>query len=170
MCRWWAASFRGRSIVPGRSTQSLAMRKRAVPTDPHLILCQEEVRKLRSDLWMARRNLIELMPQPLEEMLTSYFSLKSREDVYRWWQDVVENVLTRATPKSWQEMKGASSISDRAYCPLCGGSSQNINGEMGFAYPEGLRRHLGGTFNARPCTVMEAAKQLARDHVDNIHG
>jgi hypothetical protein len=79
---------------------------------------------------------------------------------------LVEHLLGHAKPQPWQEMRGVSSISDRARCPLCGGSSDNPHGEEGFAYPEGLRRHLAGSYNARQCNVVKAAVDLAWDHSD----
>lgn len=126
----------------------------------------EEVRKLRSDLWMARRDLVDLMPPDLEAILMGFYSANLTDSPYPWVHQMVEQLLQHATPRPWQEMGGASSISDRALCPLCGGGSDNPFGEQGFAYPEGLRRHLAGSYNARQCRITRAAIDLAWSHLD----
>jgi hypothetical protein len=70
-----------------------------------------------------------------------------------------------ASPKPAKEMGEFSSSSDRAYCPLCGESADNIYDTKGFAFPEGLTRHLEGSYNARRCDVTKAAFALALEHV-----
>ncbi len=100
-------------------TVSHGGRKRAVPLDVQVIALTEEVRKLRSELWSTRRDLIGLMKSDIEALLTSYYSVPMPDGLY---------------------------------------------GEEGFAYPEGLRRHLAGSYNARQCAVVKAAIELAWDH------
>ncbi len=139
-------------------------RKRAVPLDVQVIALTEEVRKLRSELWSTRRDLIGLMKSDIEALLTSYYSVPMPDGPYPWADQLVEKLLEHATARSRHDMGGISSLSDRALCPLCGGGSDNPYGEEGFAYPEGLRRHLAGSYNARQCAVVKAAIELAWDH------
>jgi hypothetical protein len=139
------------------------MARRAVSADVHALT--EEVRELRSDLWTVRYSMLQLMRPELEALLTSFFSLKATDKPYRWADELVEKLLDHAKPRPSREMGGVSSSSDRALCPLCGGGSDNPHGEEGFAFPEGLRRHLSGSYNARQCVITKAAIDLAWDHV-----
>lgn len=141
------------------------MARRHLVADAEIAALTEEVRKLRSDLWMARRDLVDLMPPELEAILTGYYSAGLKDSPYPWADQMVEELLKHAAPRPWREMAGASSISDRALCPLCGRGSDNPFGEQGFAFPEGLRRHLAGSYNARQCRVARAAIDLAWSHV-----
>lgn len=140
------------------------MAKRSPPLDLRLESLMDEVRKLRQELWLVRHNLVGLMPSKLEQLLSSYYALPEGEEPYNWQDALVEKLLEHASPRPRLEMGGVSSYSDRAICPLCGGSSDNPHGEEGFAYPEGLRRHLAGSYNARQCVVTKAAIELAWDH------
>ena len=53
-------------------------------------------------------------------------------------------------------------MGDRAYCPLCGGSSQNFYGGEGYAYPDGLRRHLESSYNAHRCAIVGLCRENVR--------
>lgn len=52
-----------------------------------------------------------------------------------------------------------SSYRPEAVCPLCGGIPQTIY-STGFAYPEGLRRHLEGYGNAKQCIITSMITEL----------
>lgn len=120
---------------------------------------EERVKKLEDDLFLARRSILSLMPESLHTSLNSYYSIKSREDSYRWKDDVAQQVIEHATPLP----RVSEYFGERAMCPLCGKGS-NSPYEEGFSIPEGLRRHLVGFGNTHQCVVSEAAFALARDY------
>jgi len=105
----------------------------------------EEVRKLKEDLYLARRTVIEIVGDEAGRILSSYHS-----------RSIVDDVLKLAKPRPMFD-------GDRALCPLCGGGSQSPYA-TGFAFPEGLRRHLLGEYNSHKCAVMAVAGGLAVDY------
>ncbi|MCQ4241909.1 hypothetical protein [Stutzerimonas stutzeri] len=125
---------------------------------------EDECRKLRSDLYMARTTILQLMPEAVQEAVKGYISCKSHDDVWQWKRGAIENILLLAQSKPAKEMDEYASSTDRAYCPLCGGSAQTIYGGKGFAFPDGLRRHLEGSYNSHQCSVFEAIQGLGREH------
>ena len=135
-------------------------------TQPPAIVLEQEIAKLRHDLDFARNAVLQLMPDELFRLLTGYYDCKTREDVWqRWFNKTVEQIIERAEPNPAREMQEFSSSSDRAFCPLCGGSADNIYDVKGFAYPEGLSWHLHGSHKATQCIVTKVAIDLALDHV-----
>ncbi|MFM0097116.1 hypothetical protein PQQ87_16005 [Paraburkholderia nemoris] len=130
-------------------------RNYTTPSNP----LEDRIKTLESELYMARASIIGLMPDPLRAPLHSYYSVKSREDSYRWREDVAQQIIDQATilPQT------VGYLGDRAMCPLCGDGSSSPY-EKGFSMPEGLRRHLVGFGNTRQCVVTLAAFALARDH------
>jgi hypothetical protein len=124
--------------------------------------------KLRSELWETRTALIGMAPAAVYPVLTSYFECKTMRDILKWQSWTIDKILAAAEPKPAREMKDYGSASDRAYCPLCGESANNVIEVEGFAFPEGLRRHLEGSYNARQCVVTKAAIELAREHVADL--
>jgi hypothetical protein len=121
---------------------------------------EDAIRRLKSDLYEARTTIIELMPEDIQRLLTSYYSCESRQQTYGWAESVADEIVESAEVLPRQQ---GFYFSDRAYCPLCGHGSESPY-ESGFAVPEGLRRHLVGWGNTRQCRVMEAALYLAGDY------
>jgi hypothetical protein len=126
---------------------------------------EAEINRLRSDLYMARTTIVELMPEQVRQLIQHYHGFKSHDEAYQWEQDLIGKLIAISQPKPAKEMRDYSSFTERAYCPLCGGSAQSIYGTVGFAFPEGLRRHLAGTYNSGRCLVFEAIRGLSRDSV-----
>ena len=124
-------------------------------------LCEAEVDRLRNELFVARMAIIGMAPREFQDFLSGFFSCKSRKEAYEWHHKTVQKIVERVQPKLATEMGDVEYNGPRAYCPLCGSSSDNIFQVRGFAYPEGLTRHLKGSFNARHCDVMKAALGLA---------
>ena len=115
-----------------------------------------KIKDLESELDDARRDIISLMPEKLQDVLRSYFRCESREERGRWDFIVARQIIDEAEllPRvQWYN-------GDRAYCPLCKAGSSSPYDE-GFTVPEGLDRHLNGR-GAYPCIVMSAATRLAR--------
>ena len=129
---------------------------------------ERQVGSLRDELREAWLDLLEMVPDEAQNILTSYRTLKTREEMFAWLNSVAEQVIEKTQPKPAREMSGLDPNSSRAFCPLCGGSSQGFFGELGFVHPEGLRRHLRGDHNARQCRVMKAAERLARESVRGV--
>lgn len=134
------------------------MRKSNLPPQ---INADERFQKAESDLYFARQTILELMPSPFDAILESYLSCQSRADSRAWEakvaDEVIQNaqVLTREEGSYWEE---------RAYCPLCRGSS-SAPYDVGFSLPEGLRRHLvGWGGRTHQCRVMVAVMGLARNY------
>lgn len=120
---------------------------------------QQKIRRLEDGLYLARYTIVELMPDNVQEIMKGYYSCRSRQELYRWKHEVVEQIINLANILSAEE---GSYSSDRAYCPLCGQGTSSPY-ERGFSVPEGLRRHLTGRGNSQQCMVMQAAMSLARD-------
>lgn len=126
---------------------------------------EEEVRRLNDELWTARNAVLEVLPDHLSQVLDRYYDCSTREGVFTWLDTAIDAVLGSAERKPARDMGEYSSSSDRAFCPLCRGSADTIYGEKGFAFPDGLDRHLRGSHNARQCVVMKVVTDLALDHV-----
>jgi hypothetical protein len=104
----------------------------------------DEIRKLKDDLYTARCTVIEILGEEIERVLFSYLS-------------------------GMKEGAKPTYDGDRARCPLCGGSSQAPYA-AGFAFPEGLRRHLLGEYNSNMCVVMTIAGELAQEYAEKRNG
>jgi len=105
--------------------------------------------------------LIGIAAPEFQDLLHGIFSCKRRKEAYEWQRIATEKIIERVKPSPAKEMGDVPHNGPRAYCPMCGGSPDNIYQIQGFAYPEGLRRHLEGSFNARQCDVMKAALAIA---------
>lgn len=92
--------------------------------------------------------------------MNAYYACRSRQKLYSWEHDAVEEIIKLANILSTEER---SFFSDRAYCPLCGEGSSSPY-ERGFSVPEGLRRHLTGRGNIQKCSVTQVAMSLAHDY------
>ena len=119
---------------------------------------EDRIQHLENELFKARYAIIGLMTDEMQNLLKGYYHCKSRKEGYEWESQVVDKIVAIATP-----IPAASYFSERANCPLCGRGAQSPY-EQGFSIPDGLSRHLGGTYNARQCDVTEAAFTLAREY------
>jgi hypothetical protein len=128
----------------------------AIIIDPY----KEEIRALSNQLREARYTILSLMPKAAQDALKSYLSCESRQETHGWLNRTAETVVALAHILPPEE---GSYFSNRACCPLCGGEGSSPY-ERGFTVPEGLRRHLVGWGNIRPCEVLEAAFELAHEH------
>jgi hypothetical protein len=123
---------------------------------------QDEIRRLESELYLARATIIGLVRLPeLAELLRNQISCKTFEEVDDWEQRTADSIIEFAnqteTPagRNWDGRL-------RVLCPLCGDEPQSPYDE-GFLLDEGLRRHLLGTYNAQRCSVFKAAHEMALD-------
>ena len=121
---------------------------------------EPEIQRLQMDLDRARRAIIHLMPESLQEILFSYRQCTSRGEVYQWREKVSDQIVECAKPFP----RRSAYDNERANCPLCGGSPQNFyEFQQGFTLPIGLHRHLVGWGNTHQCDVTLAAFELASD-------
>jgi hypothetical protein len=125
----------------------------------------DEVKRLREEIFWLRQTIHALLPVEVARVLSSYHHCESLEDAHRWTDNVAEQISDFAEPRPAGEM-GELGPGERAYCPLCKASSQSPYAK-GFAFPEGLLKHLLGQGNARECLVMRAARVAARDYVQD---
>src|SRR5689334_13783257 len=103
-----------------------------------------ELERLRTELRRARWTILMLLPTPVQPVLSSYRSCKTRDEVWAWEQEVIYRLKDLAVDKPASEM-GDWGHRTRAYCPVCGEGSLNPLGQEGFVYPRGLLRHLTGS-------------------------
>ena len=118
-----------------------------------------EKERLERALESARRTILSLLPDRVQDRLRSYYELQTWHDFHRWEHDIIEHFVENAfvLPETVN-----SYFAPRAYCPLCG-SSSSAPYEHGFSLPEGLRRHLKGWGNVRPCDVVEQVLAMVLD-------
>lgn len=126
----------------------------------------EKIYKLENDLYMARRTIINLMSEDIQNILMSYHSCSTYEDSWKWADITADKIIRLAETKPATEMSEYCSSTPRALCPLCKESSLNPFGTKGFAIPEGLRRHLLGHNNSHECQVFGTARALARAYLN----
>ena len=130
---------------------------------------EERMLKLEDELFEARTTVISLLPESTQDILESYYSLKSRHDLYVWLHEVARKIAYLAQPRPAAEMGRPSSSTPRASCPLCGEGCVDPFGAQGFAFPKGLLRHLRGSHSSTQCRVFSVAKNLAFEHAHD-HG
>jgi len=136
---------------------------------PHEL--EAELARLRSDLYFARRAIVDLAPARTHYLINSYFQqCKTQADVPLWRSDLVKKLLALADARPAKEMGDFDATTDRAVCPLCCGSAEKVFDVRGFAFPADLERHLEGSDNTRECEVMKAVKGLAIEYVNDLEG
>lgn len=92
--------------------------------------------------------------------------IQTLADVADWAEHAASAMLDLCHPQPAETMGGCRGDSPRATCPLCGGDSSTSDDVKGFAVPDGIIRHLLGTYNARQCPVFGAAVAQARAQFD----
>ncbi len=120
----------------------------------------ERVRRLEGELYLARRDIVELMPDAIAGLMRDYHGCRTREDHYAWEKRGGEAAIDLAEPDP-----AASHWQPRARCPLCRGGSSGPY-DISFTIPEGLRRHLEGFGNVRQCPRTRAAFSIAHDALE----
>lgn len=121
-----------------------------------------EIRRLKDELWMARSTIIELLPERQRVILESCRDCSTEMKERAWRDSTIKKIMELAERYPPEEMGDYVSIAPRALCPLCGESSLNPFGVRGFAFPEGLLRHLKGSHNSQRCRVFSEVLAFAR--------
>lgn len=124
---------------------------------------EKRIRVLEDELFRARLTVFHLIPPNAREILDGLYLLETPRDVYDWFEGAMKQVLDLAEPFLAEDGRTGRSLGHRARCPLCGeSSSDRYNPDNGFAFPEGLLRHLLGERNANQCGVAREAVAEAR--------
>lgn len=123
---------------------------------------EEQIKRLKDDLYLARINIISVAPDELVRLLHGYATCDSRERAYLWLEEVAREIIPHAKILTREE---GSVFGERAYCPLCRQGSTAAY-DRGYSIPEGLYRHLIGYGNVHQCVVTEAAFKLALEHLE----
>src|SRR5262249_1528194 len=108
------------------------------------------VSKLEEELYLARCDIVELMPHEIAKLLTSYHSCISPLEFTQWKGDVIDRIVSmlEIDPEEFY-------LERRGCCPLCKGEGRGPL--RGFKLPGGLTLHLWGGNNAHQCPVTHAA-------------
>lgn len=123
---------------------------------------ETEVRRLRDELYLTRRAMIELMQDELKKLLRGGSYCETFDDLSNWEQDTAAKIVDFAL-RAQQPIELNLDGRARVLCPLCNEGPLSPY-DRGFL-PEGLRRHLTGTYNSHQCSVFKAANALALDRV-----
>jgi len=110
--------------------------------------------KLELELYVARRTLINRLSLGIQELLVHIPRSLTFGEAYDWFEEAMLDVVDMAELIPESERTDTTYNGDRARCPLCGDSANDYyNPNNGFAFPEGLRRHLMGANNTNQCEV-----------------
>jgi hypothetical protein len=122
-----------------------------------------QLKAVRDELAGALYTIVDMAPPEAEPVLRAHRYPKSREQLDEWRSSIAHAALGVARPQSGRQLGDILYWAERAYCPLCRGSKIDwaARGDTGFAYPDGLMRHLRGTYNSKRCRVVDAALRLA---------
>jgi hypothetical protein len=121
----------------------------------------ERISRLEEELSITRYALLELIEPELRSVLNAYVYCDSRDDLFAWRRWAVQRLLESADKRTGQEV-GDYLGNFRALCPLCGDGPSTAY-VTGFAFPDGLERHLEGSHNQHQCGVFRVAVALARE-------
>lgn len=115
------------------------------------------IERLRRELRAANTTIIDLMSDEIQKVLTSYHYCETSEATNTWENEVADALLKLCNPLPNDAPRY---FSNRAWCPLCHRGSSSADA-VGFALPDGLRRHLVGWGNVPRCDIMTATSSLA---------
>ncbi|SOY56038.1 hypothetical protein CBM2585_A60243 [Cupriavidus taiwanensis] len=128
---------------------------------------EDKVQRLENELYMTRSAMIDLMRPDLRDVLTDQVLCKTFKEVAEWESRATEGIIAIAL-RSEQPAQIDWDGRVRVLCPLCNEGPQSPY-DKGFL-PEGLRRHLTGTYNSRQCPVFKAANEMALDRARRAEG
>lgn len=116
--------------------------------DPHLTT-EAKMRRMKDEISMLRYALVQTVEERFERILRVPYDM-DRETSRGWLYATTRKIIEAVEPNpAW-----------RAPCPLCGSDPLHIG--SGWAYPNGLERHLLGTHRTTQCSRMYAANGLWR--------
>lgn len=165
--------------VNGRATELAWIHHDATqPRDSRMVARQQTttsprsravaVERLQSDLFMARRAIVNLMRPEAKRILIGLSLCQSRDDLCDRAVAAAQGILALGDPIASEEMGDTPGNAPRAECLLCHDGSANLSGVQGFAVPEWLLRHPMGAHNSRRCDGFAAAYALGRDSLGEV--
>lgn len=102
--------------------------------------------------------LLRTLPHNLVKPLSRLINSRSEKEFEQAYTEAIEAVVIEASTNVHR---------NRVTCPLCmDGPASAYEGENGFAYPFGLRKHLTGHQRAYECAVMAATRRRASETVN----
>ena len=96
------------------------------------------------------------------------------DEIWEWREKFFDTVIKSAKPLEGEvrlEIKlpyEEGSITNRAYCPLCGRDTESIGLGEGWKLPEGLKRHLKGYGNMNQCVIAREALDYGEWEIERI--
>ena len=137
------------------------MPKRSISTSVDAL--DKRIRQLENELFIARQTVFHLVDPRAREIFEKMPYSSTPSGVYDWFEKAMGQVVALAEPFAAEDMRTGRSLGQRARCPLCGDSSSDYyNPDNGFAFPEGLLRHLLGGKGANQCGVTIEVLAQAR--------
>ncbi len=124
---------------------------------------ERSTERLQDELDRARHAVVELLPREIRVLVDQRYECQTRTEARAKVNEIIDAIVERSP-----RVEGVATAwhAERAWCLLCGGGSSALY-EQGFAVPEGLRRHLEGSYNTQHCIVMEQIEGLLRDYFDS---
>ena len=126
---------------------------------------REAIADLRSELSRTRHNMLLLTPEPFRTELLECLACRDSVALSAWENRLVDQVIEVARLSQKRIESFGYELLPRSACPLCGREGSGSKRHPGFAVPEGLLRHLKGSYGMARCFVVEAAVSLAEDSV-----
>jgi hypothetical protein len=117
--------------------------------EPELTL-ESKMNRMRDEMYRLRHTIISLVAEPYQIIIEPPYDF-TRDQSRGWLNMVAHEIIGLTKPDA----------DAKAACPLCGNIA-NFAGSTGYAYPDGLHRHLTGSHNAGQCPVTYAADGLRR--------
>jgi len=131
----------------------------------------KRIRELEDELFRARQTILHLVSPQAREIFDGMYRLETPRDVYDWFEGAMKQVIDLAEPFLAKDGRTGMPLGHRARCPLCGESSNDrYNPDNGFAFPEGLLRHLLGERKANQCGVAREVVAEARRASTHVAG
>ena len=82
----------------------------------------DEIKRLKEELWFARTTIIDLVPAPFCEFFRGYYHCNTRSEGYEWRRNLVAEIIEN-TPVDDQENFG---FQRTTRCPLCDDSPSHF--------------------------------------------
>jgi hypothetical protein len=128
---------------------------------------QDELKRLKDELYLARRDLVEIATNSLSEelyyeLLSGSHKCNTMDEFFVWKHNTIKKIVEASKPEQDEDIYRPLQV----YCPFCKNGTTWGDVTRGFAWPAGLSMHLNGDGNARQCRVIKAAFELGRERVD----
>ncbi|MGY4283626.1 hypothetical protein ACVWXO_002846 [Bradyrhizobium sp. LM2.7] len=131
----------------------------------------DQIGRLKDELWDARHTILRLAPDQFHEILEGYDlvegggrrAIETRQDLRQWERDLYSAVIEAAERIEHPEPKNSWMHEHRVACPLCRSRGSGAFYMDGWKVPGGLEMHLEGAGRTEHCSVTKAAYRLMLD-------